>query len=194
MEPLSRPEWASPIQVGVHARSFYSALAEQPTRDILDALQNDPKLLSFLERHALGRLEFSGRVPKPSWLGYYDGRSADLVVNSFRPADSYGRDFYPPELPSVSAAGKNLIQAVQRSLYHEIGHHILEQLPAQILDQVAAHRRSGQAFPVSLRARDNPLEYFSETFTAYRFEDSLADKDPAEYHMIEAILRTAWNL
>src|ERR1035437_1383182 len=28
MEPVPRPQWASPIEVGVHARSFYSALPE----------------------------------------------------------------------------------------------------------------------------------------------------------------------
>ena len=37
MEPVPRPEWSSPIEVGVHARSFYSALPEQPTRDVLRA-------------------------------------------------------------------------------------------------------------------------------------------------------------
>jgi len=67
---------------------------------------------------------------------------------------------------------------MQRSLYHEIGHHILESLPAQVPDQIAAQGRSRQAVPVSKRARANPLEYFCETYAAYRFEDSLADKDP----------------
>jgi len=193
MEPAPRPEWASPIEIGVHARSFFSALPEQPTREVLQALHSDPELLAFLKRHAIGRLEFSGQVPKANWLGTYAADSRDLVVNSFRSAETYGREFYPPELPSVSAAGRNLVQAMQRSLYHEIGHHILERLPAQVLDQVAAQCRSRQASPVSIRARKNPLEYFSETFAAYRFEDSLADKDPAGYYMIEAILRLAWK-
>ena len=35
--------------------------------------------------------------------------------------------------------------------------------------------------PVSIRARKDPAEYFCETFTAYRFEDALADKDPEGY-------------
>ena len=64
MEPVPRPEWASPIELGVHARSFYSALPEQPTRAVLQALHSDSKLLEFLKKHALGRLEFSGRLPK----------------------------------------------------------------------------------------------------------------------------------
>jgi hypothetical protein len=193
MEPESRPEWASPIEVGVHARSFYSALPERTTRGVLRALRDDPELLSFLGRHGLGRLEFSSQVPKPNWLGFYDANSRDLVVNSARSPETYGKEFHPPELASVSAAGSNLVEAMQRSLYHEIGHHILENLPAQILDRIATQSRSRRAAPVSIRARGNPLDYFSETFSAYRFEDSLADRDPTGYDIVEAILRVAWN-
>ena len=193
MEPAARPEWASPIEVGVHARSFYSALPEQPTREVLKALRGDPKLLGFLKRHSLGRLEFSGRVPEPNWYGFFDPPSRDLVVNALRSPASYGKEFDSPRLMSVSAAGKYLEEAMQRSLYHEISHHILERLPAHVLDEIAAQGRSGRASSISIRARYNPLEYFCETFTAYRFEGSLADKDPVGYHMIEAILRLAWN-
>jgi len=85
MEPVPRPEWAFPIEVGVHARSFYSALPEQPTRDVLQALRDAPKLLSFLERRELGRLEFSDSLPKPNWYGSYDPPMRNLVVNAFRP-------------------------------------------------------------------------------------------------------------
>ena len=85
MEPVPRPQWASPIEVGVHARSFYSALPEQPTREVLQALRSDPKLLRFLERHKLGRLEFSGSLPKPDWYGSYDPPLRVLVVKAFLP-------------------------------------------------------------------------------------------------------------
>jgi hypothetical protein len=47
MEPVPRPEWTSPIEVGVHARSFYSALPEQPARPVFQALRDDPKLLTL---------------------------------------------------------------------------------------------------------------------------------------------------
>jgi hypothetical protein len=44
--------------------------------------------------------------------------------------------------------------------------------------------------PASIRARRDGVEYFSESFSAYRFEDSFADRDhPEGYHMVEAILR-----
>src|SRR5271165_1048029 len=114
MEPQPRPDWASPIEIGVHARSFYSALPEQPTREVLQALRGETELLNFLERHKLGRLEFSGRVPEPRWLGWYDPQLRDVVVNAFRGPETYGQEFYPAELKSVSSAGSNLVEAMQR--------------------------------------------------------------------------------
>jgi hypothetical protein len=193
MEPISRPEWASPIEAGVHVRSFYSAMPERQTRDVLQALRSDPKLLGFLEKHELGRLEFSGQLPHPSWMGSFDRHSRDLVVNAFRAPESYGKEFYPPELPSVSAAGRNLVEAMQRSLYHELGHTILDVAGPELERQVGKLLWSGRAAPVSIRARKEPVEYFCETFAAYRFEDTLADKDPEGYDMIEEILRDVWK-
>jgi hypothetical protein len=168
MEPVPRPEWTSPIEVGVHVRSFYSALPEQPTRAVFQALHDDPNLLSFLARHPLGRLEFSGRVPYPNWLGLYDLQSRDIVVNSSRPADTHGKEFYPPELPTVSGAARNPVEALQRSLYHEIGHSVLDAAGPDPDRQVRALFRSGRVTPVSLLARQEPVEYFCETFAAYR--------------------------
>jgi len=188
-EPAPRPTWTSPLEVGVHVRSFYSALPEQPTRSVFQALRDDPRLLGFLERYKLGRLEFSGRLPRPDWLGFYQPLSNDLAVNCFRSPESYGMEFYPPELPSVSVAGQNLVQAMQRSLYHELGHQILNISGPEIEQQVKRLLRSGRAIPISLRAKWDAAEYLCETFSAYRFEDGLADKDPEGYHMVEAILR-----
>jgi hypothetical protein len=193
MEPVPRPEWASPIEVGVHARSFYSALTEQPTRGVMRTLRDDPKLLSFLERHELGRLEFSGRLPDPRWHGWYLPSTGELVINAFRGPDTYGEQFYPPALVSVSAAGRDVTEAMQRSLYHELGHKIIDTCGPEVLHQVEHLRRSGRAIPISRRARAGPQEYFSECLAAYRFENSFADKDPEGYHMVEAILRMAWR-
>jgi hypothetical protein len=190
MEPVPRPEWASPIEVGTHVKSFYSALPEQPTREVLDALREDSRVLGLFAQRALGRLEFSGRLPSLDWNGSYDRLTQDLVVNAFRSPKTYGKEFSDPGLANVSEAGRNLAEAMQRSLYHEVGHHILQMAGPEAERQAARLLRSGKAFPISRRAAQRGSEYFSETFSAYRFEDALADKDPEGYHMIEAILRT----
>lgn len=111
------------------------------------------------------------------------------MVNPFRPPESYGKEFYPPVLKSVSEAGRTLSEAMQRTLYHELGHHILDAAGPEARTQVTRLFRSGPAFPISERAGMRAVEYFSESFAAYRFEDSFADKDPEGYHMAEAILR-----
>jgi hypothetical protein len=175
--------------VGEQAREFWSALPEKPTKEVLSALARDPKVVAILGRHPLGRLELSGRVPNPTWNGFYRPVSGDLVVNSFRSPDSYGREFCPAEIKSVSEAGRTLTEAMQRSLYHELGHHILDLAGSEVRSQIARLLGSGRAFPISERAKIRAVEYFSESFAAYRFEDSFADKDPEGYHIVEAILR-----
>jgi hypothetical protein len=82
---------------------------------------------------------------------------------------------------------------MQRSLYHEIGHSVLDAAGAELDRQVRRFFRSGQAIPVSVRAAEDPLEYFCETFAAYRFEDGLADKDPSGYDMVEVVLRLVYK-
>jgi hypothetical protein len=52
MEPIQRPEWASPLTVGEQAREFLSALPEKPTKEVLSALAKDPKVVAIF----LGRL------------------------------------------------------------------------------------------------------------------------------------------
>ena len=85
---------------------------------------------------------------------------------------------------------------MQRSLYHEIGHHVLEVAEAVkpgTIDEVRKLLRSGRAILVSERARQRAMEYFVETFSAYRFEDTLVYKDPEGYDMVEVVLRRAYR-
>src|SRR4051794_20708566 len=98
MDPVSRPEWADPLVVGVHLQSFYTALAEQPTREVLRPLRDDARLVSFLERRPLGKLEFSDRLTAPHWNGEFLPLTCDIIINAFRSPSTYGKDFYPPEL------------------------------------------------------------------------------------------------
>jgi hypothetical protein len=150
--------------------------------------------VSFLARHPLGRLEFSSGALEDGWRASYDLAVADLIVNTDRPANSYGYEFVPSDLPTVSAAGQIYLEALQRSFYHELGHHVLNILGPQAEAAIAALMRTRRAAPVSWRARREPSEYFSETFAAYRFEPSLADRDPEGYDVIEALLRQVWTL
>jgi hypothetical protein len=85
---------------------------------------------------------------------------------------------------------------MQRSLYHEIGHHVLEFAEAVqpgIVVEIGKLLRSGRAMPISKRARQRGIEYFVESFSAYRFEETLVYKDPEGYDMVEAILKRVYR-
>jgi hypothetical protein len=40
--------------------------------------------MKYVRLYPLGGLEFSGRMPMPSWNGSYEPQSRDVVVNAFR--------------------------------------------------------------------------------------------------------------
>jgi hypothetical protein len=194
MEAVPRPEWAAPLIAGVHVREFRSALPEEETREIVGVLRDDPGLVSFLARHPLGLLEFSGGLPDEGWRASYVPLTADLAIETFRPPSSFGYELLPEELPTVSAAARTYLGALQRSFYHELGHHVLATLGPHVEYEVRLLKGSGRVNPISDRARRNAIEYFAETFAAYRFEDSLADRDPEGYDIVEAVRRLAWRV
>jgi hypothetical protein len=85
MEAVVRPEWASPLIVGVHIREFRSALPEEETRQVVGVLRDDPELVAFLARHPLGRLEFSPGSLDHRWRASYD-LAYDIVESLLRQA------------------------------------------------------------------------------------------------------------
>ena len=96
----------------------------------------------------------------------------------------------PRQAVTVSALGRDLTDAMSRSLVHEIGHHVEHSTGPFIIDAVRAAARQGALYPITLRARYSAFEYFSECFAAYQFEnDALYHKDPVGYTVIEDILR-----
>jgi len=169
-------------------------LPEQPTKEVLSALASDPKMVAILSGPPLGRFELSGRVPDPTWKGSYWPASGDLVVNPFRPLESYGKEFHPPVLKSVSEAGRTLVEAIARSLYHELGHHVLYAAGPKLNGRLRISFEAGGRclFPFAPeRTHWSILRRASRRTGSNRFEDSFADRDPEGYHMVEAILRLA---
>jgi len=96
----------------------------------------------------MGRLESSGRLPAPTWLGSYDRLAADMTINAFRLPETYGKPF-AAGMTNVLEAGRDLSEAMQRSLYHELGHDVLGTAGPEAEHQVGRLLRSGRAFPSS---------------------------------------------
>ena len=191
MVPASRPDLASPLVAGRHVDEILTTLSDIDTARVLSVL-GSPNLLKFLEAHPLSRVEFSGRFSEPDLNAEYDPRARAIVVNSDRPRDTYGQTLQAGPAVTVSSLGRDLTDAMSRSLFHELGHHVEHCAGPFVIDAVVAAGRQKLLYPFSRRARLNPLEYFAESFAAYQFEnDALYHKDPVGYTVIEGILRRA---
>jgi hypothetical protein len=96
----------------------------------------------------------------------------------------------PGTLPdTISSLGKTNIEALRRSLIHEIGHHLIStRIKSTNFESsiMVARTRNGR---VSQRAdARNWQEYFCECFVAYTFENGLLlTKDPNGFAMVEVI-------
>jgi hypothetical protein len=188
MEPASRPDLSSPLVVGRHVDEVLTILSDADTAKVLSVLVS-PKLLKFLEAHPLGRLEFSGRVSEPEFNAEYDPNTRAIVVNTDRPRWTYGQTLRDEPAATVSSLGRDLTDAMSRSLFHELGHHIERSAGPLVFDALKAPGRQGVLYPLTQLARFSPFEYFSESLTAYQFEnDALYHRDPTGYTVIENIL------
>ena len=188
MVPASRPDLASPLVVGRHVDELLTILSDSDTAKVLSPLDN-PKLLKFLETHPLGRVEFSGRVSEVEFIAEYDPLAKSIVVNTDRPRQSYGRTLPVEQAITISSLGQDLTEAMSRSLFHELGHHIEHSSGPFIIDAIRAAARRGALYPLTQLARFTAFEYFPESFAAYEFEnDALYYKDPLGYTVIEDIL------
>jgi len=115
------------------ARVFVGAAGET-TKQVLSALARDPKVVAVLGSHPLGRVELSGGS-RSGLERILRAASENLVVNPFRPPESYGKEFTLRSKVRVGS-GRTLSEAMQRTLYHELGHHILDAAGPEARTQV----------------------------------------------------------
>jgi hypothetical protein len=176
------------LVAGRHVDEVLTTVSDIDTAKVLSVL-GSPNLLKFLEAHRLGRVEFSGRISEPDLNAEYDPRARAIIVNADRPRDTYGQTLQAGLAVTVSSLGRDLTDAMSRSLFHELGHHVEHCAGPFVIDTVVAAGRQRLLYPFTRRARLNPLEYFAESFAAYQFEnDALYHKDPVGYTVIERIL------
>ena len=130
--------------------------------------------------------------------GIYFPHPRVLVVRRKRRPDTYGMSATDPELSSISAAAQTEREAVERTLVHELAHHISLFLGALREEAIASFREaqlvefhSGERRFVSTWAMTSEDEYFAECWTAWFFErQTLEALDPRGYRLIEQVLET----
>lgn len=179
---------------GIHAKRL--EVGEGVTAEQANAALSvlSPTELKLLQRRPLGTLSFeptvfAGRTPLN---GVYYHFTANLGVSVSRGAHTYGQAWAAGEVWSVSKAAAGAAEALQRTVVHELGHHLHISLGAsanQIVHDAFGRALTAGRF-ITQYSRQNHFEYFAENYAAYRFHrESLRAHDPNGLAMVEAVLR-----
>lgn len=139
--------------------------------------------LQFVNRCFLNDREVSG------WYSYQH-QTAEIALD--RSFDCYGQPLEWGKIQVVSYVSDTLLQATQKTLTHELGHHIhmaLRELDLSMFRQTMTTVRT-DAISQYAKTISKPEEYFAETFVAWIFHRTeLMEYDKLGYAMMERALK-----
>ncbi|WP_170148265.1 hypothetical protein [Meiothermus hypogaeus] len=177
------------IQIGVHVLASSSVLSRSKTKQVFRAI-NTAGLEGFLREHPLARLDVvrvqvvGGRQIN----GEYDEQTQELWINARRSERTFAQPFKLGATPTVSALAPTLLAAIQRSLIHELAHHVFSRKIFATPLEGAVIEAAKLGTPLTFRASVGTKEYFAECFAAYTYErDLLQRHDPVGYAMIRKV-------
>lgn len=173
---------------------YTKQIATHLGQDHIDRLTQifvDIGVAQWLEQYPFSRLELTQNVIYDNRLasGVYSYKTGILKIATTRAKSEYGYPFRWQSIYSVSSTGETQFQATQRTLVHELGHHlhaILARMDMEFFMETtrAVILRGGTTY-----SKNNQLEYFAETFALYVFYPTeLLVKDGFGYGMIESAL------
>jgi hypothetical protein len=184
-------EYAAEIPSTPYARVLETH-AGQDYIDRLTRIFEDIGAAQWLERNPLSCLELTQTVLdefKEEVNGMYSFKSSAMQVATTRSKSEYGQLFEWGSVYSVSSTGELPIDAVQRTLIHELGHHIhkvLLELNPELFDRTV---KVAAILGGTRYAKTHWREYFAENFALYVFYPTeLLVKDEAGYGMMEQAL------
>jgi hypothetical protein len=148
---------------------------------------------SWLVQHPFYQLEFSDVVqlgPRQvnGWYSYRD-KSAHIALS--RSQDTYGTKLDWGRNKALSHVSSTELEAVQKTLIHELGHHLHQRLSEVDLLRYNLTFRVIRSNAASEYAKTpfNPEEYFAETFVAWVFHRTdLIIFDELGYAMMKTAL------
>jgi len=179
--------------LGVHFKRFESNLAKKKQAEALQALA-DNGLLPYLERQPLEGIALKRKLARRVG-GQYSASAKVLAVDGAREAHTFGQVFEAGKSWSVSSAAKTVGEATQRTLIHEVAHHIHLGSTGTLRDETVDKKIRSffdreDKKPITEYAGVNPQEYWAESFAAYRFHRAeLREHDPVGFAMVEEVLR-----
>lgn len=185
----------SKMQAGVHAKRAraVAGVPKDAPDDLLGSVQ-DAELLKWLEQHPLSEVVARGSIRGANGQYVYGPAGVHrLEVVWNRKPWTFGKEWKPGAVHSISSACATEEQARRATFRHELGHHIhlFEKRGKvdQIIKAAYARARAARTF-ITNYAGTHPDEYFAESFAAYYLRRSeLKAFDPNGYAMVEDVLR-----
>lgn len=205
------------LKQGRHVESLgIRANTRQTLQQSIKNIINQAGLKGALAKHPLGKVEVkTGKVivtkngieKESHSSGVYDASTRKIQVRQDRKEGSWGKDFKPGEVHSMSQCARTKDQAVARTLLHEIGHHLFHQddkLYKAAQKAYDSHgpktvtKKDGKEQTVfstkpgfSSYAQKSASEYMSEALVAFMFHrKALKEYDPAAYKLASRMVQT----
>jgi SPP1 gp7 family putative phage head morphogenesis protein len=188
---------SKPAAVGQHVRSVSGGGDHSIVTEHVHALG----LSSFLRKKPLKELHVSSDIgrsdeqirrdektgKKSVSQGRYSARTGKLSLRVPRPKSTYGKEFRPGESHSISSAAKTEKDAIQRTVTHEVAHHLYWHGDHNVERTIWEAYRRGN--PITRYGASSAGEYFAESFAAYHYHpDALREHDPVGWNMVQRVL------
>jgi SPP1 gp7 family putative phage head morphogenesis protein len=174
---------------GVHFKKLTSNAPKKAQAKALKALE-EKQLLPYLERAPLEELILNTSAGKRGVNGWYEPGRQRLAAGLTRKAGSFNGLFEPGRSWSMSASSATADEAIQRTLVHEVAHHVHGKGKSDVDDAIRNAFKSPARKAITRYAAYNHSEYFAESFTAYKYQRAeLREHDPVGFAMVEEVLR-----
>jgi hypothetical protein len=185
------PDQAAEIPQTPYAREIETHVG-QDRIDRLTDIFKEIGVSDWLEANPLSRLELTQQVFTDAGNpanGMYSFVFQTMHVATTRDVSEIRKVFDWQRVYSVSSTAQTPTEAIQRTLIHELGHHIHNLLQLRFLDVFKRTLAVNYLAGGTLYAQYNKQEYFAESFALYVFfQSELLQRDPVGHAMIEAAL------
>ncbi len=175
------------LRRGEHYQGLNSDLPPGDTDKVLHG-GDRAGLSAFLKRHPVPGFDLKKDVVvgKEIALGHRDPNTGVLSITTKWYPDEIGHEFKAGLIEGVHSAAKTPLEASERTLVHELGHHLHnvggKKVEALIQQAFAARN------PITKYADINWKEYFSESHSAWVYHrEDLRLHDPVGFKMVEDV-------
>jgi hypothetical protein len=178
------------------AENLESTLDDQQTQAILEIF-NRIGIRNWLEQNPFKELKFVPKVymemdnVSVEVSGFYSYQQRKAEVGLLRDNEEYKKFLQWGRTQKLSHTGQTLLQAIQITLLHELGHHIHAQLREIGSSEFVVAMQLPRTNAVTNYAKSpRPVEYFAETFAAWvLYRPQLSKRDTLGYAMISRALK-----